>query len=142
MRSDKKQREQMLAHCDELRADDGIDPRQYFKKGRPPRDDRKARQLCAQVRDTLDLVLSGECDDDRLRLLSVLSVVPAPDSTQLLVTVTSLDASQDANAILTRLARAAGRLRTEVAAAITRKRAPKLVFQVAVPPADRKEQRP
>jgi hypothetical protein len=79
MSLDKRKREQMLAHCDELRADDGVDPREYFKTGgqNRKRDQRKARQLCAQVRDTLDLVLSGDFDDELLRSLSVVSVTPA-----------------------------------------------------------------
>jgi ribosome-binding factor A len=61
----------------------------------------------------------------------VVSVSPAPDATQLLVTV-GCDQS-DAHALLaiqSLLAFVQGRLRTEVAAAITRKRAPRLTFRV------------
>ena len=39
----------------------GIDPRELARPGRPPKDDRKARQLCRQVAETLSQVLGGEC---------------------------------------------------------------------------------
>ena len=93
--------------------------------------DRKLLQLCAQVRDVLNQVLSGECDDDLLRSLYVESVTPAPDATQLMVVVTpalpgeSLDPVQ----VLPRLAAQSGLLRSEVASSITRRRAPQLLFQ-------------
>lgn len=96
-------------------------------------DDRKTRQLCSQVADTLNYVLSGECDDELLQNLQVMSVAPAPNASQLLVTVYPLTASataSDAADIRRRLANAAGRLRAEVAASITRKKAPRLLFQV------------
>lgn len=49
--------------------------------------DRKTLQLCSQVADTLNYVLSGDCGDELLQNLQVASVVPAPNSSQLLVTV-------------------------------------------------------
>src|SRR5262245_33648812 len=89
--------------------------------------DRKLRQLCRQVADTLGLVLSGECNDDVLRSLHVVAVTPAPDAAQLLVLVAPALAEDrlDPADVLTRLAASSGRLRYEVAAAITRKRAPR-----------------
>lgn len=96
---------------------------------------RKARQLCRQVADTLDLVLSGECRDERLQALRVVSVVPAPNSTRLLVTVfASLpDEEFDRAEILELLERQTARLRREVAASIHRKRVPTLVYHVVGP---------
>ncbi len=92
--------------------------------------DRKTLQLCSQVADTLNQVLAGECDDDVLRELQVLSVVPAPDATQLMVIVAPAFAEGRKYAeVLCRLAEASKLLRAEVAAAITRRRAPKLLFQ-------------
>ncbi|HET6880238.1 MAG TPA: hypothetical protein VFI31_08790 [Pirellulales bacterium] len=94
---------------------------------------RKTLQLCSQVADTLNYVLSGECDDELLRDLQVMSVVPAPDASQLLVTVYPVavsDATFDAVEVRRRLMAAIGRLRSEVAAAITRKKVPKLLFHV------------
>jgi hypothetical protein len=96
-------------------------------------DHRKTLQLCSQVADTLNYVLSGECDDELLQNLQVMSVVPAPNSSQLLVTVYPLattDTTCDATEIRRHLVKAIGRLRSEVAASITRKKAPRLLFQV------------
>ena len=95
------------------------------------RHDRKTLQLCRQVADTLGLVLSGECDDDLLRSLHVVAVTPAPDASQLLVIVAPALSSEkvDPTQVLSRLAACAGRLRCEVAAAISRRRTPRLAFQ-------------
>ncbi len=94
--------------------------------------DRKSLQLCRQVEQTLCLVLSGECNDEVLQSLLVESVVPAPNASQLLVTVrqTTVDEPVSTLEILERLAEFEGQLRFAVASAITRKRAPKLLFQV------------
>src|SRR5205085_8961574 len=117
--------------CGEIQADDGLDPREFFRPSRGcAADNRKARQLCGQVGDTLSLVLAGECGDDVLRNLQVIAVTPAPDSSQLLVLVGPAAGGQPADRaeVLARLSAAAGRLRSEVAAAITRRRAPALLF--------------
>jgi ribosome-binding factor A len=106
---------------------------------RPHRGDRKALQLCRQVADTLGQVLSGECDDDVLRSLQVVTVAPAPDASQLLVIVAPALADErlDPVEVLQRLAACSARLRCEVAASITRKRAPRLAFQFVSGPATR-----
>ena len=93
---------------------------------------RKTLQLCSQVADTLNYVLSGECDDELLQNLQVASVVPAPNASQLLVTVYPVVAMgpKDAAEVRRRLLEAVGRLRSEVARSITRKKAPNLLFQV------------
>jgi ribosome-binding factor A len=100
--------------------------------------DRKTMQLCRQVADTLGLVLSGECDDDVLRSLQVVAVTPAPDASQLLVIVAPAIAGEmlDPADVLSRLASCAGRLRCEVAAAISRRRTPRLAFQFVSGPLD------
>jgi ribosome-binding factor A len=126
-----KRREELLAHCGELRDDDCVDPREYFKPAANHGRQRKTRQLCSQVAQALALILSGEFDDDLLLGLTVLAVEPAPNESQLLVTLQS-DAAQphEREAVLARLVQATGFLRAEVAAAITRKRAPQLIFRV------------
>tara|TARA_R110002072_G_scaffold287242_2_gene452777 strand:+ start:142412 stop:142864 length:453 start_codon:yes stop_codon:yes gene_type:complete len=129
-----RQREQMLACCGEIQEDDGVDPRRFFKShsDRNKRD-RKTQQLCQQVEQTLSLVLSGEFSDELLQSLIVESVIPAPNASQMLVTVSiesSLEAPADPSVVLERLDRVAGRLRSEVAASITRKRAPALRFRI------------
>ena len=132
MTARKSSPKEMLSMCGEVRPEDGMDPRDLAKKPRSSKGDRKVRQLCSQVAETLSLVLSGECSDEVLQNLEVVAVDPAPNASQLLVTVRSADAAEatDPAEVSARLASIAGRLRCEVASAITRKRAPKLVFRV------------
>ncbi|MFO1095576.1 MAG: hypothetical protein U0992_20075 [Planctomycetaceae bacterium] len=101
----------------------------------PQRPDRKTLQLCGQVADTLNYVLSGELDDDLLRNLYVESVRPAPDASRLLVSVAPLDTA-DANRadqILQKLLIHAPRIRSEVAQSIHRRKTPELSFVVVRP---------
>ena len=129
MSSDKRLRE----YCAEFGEDDGQNPRDDRKAGGSGRkESRKARQLCRQVAETLDWVLSGDSPDDLLRSLRVAAVEPAPYSARLLVTVVAdLPAEQaEPRLILERLQQHAGRLRSEVAASINRRKVPTLVFQV------------
>ncbi len=118
--------------CGKVSPDDAVDPRKFFDRRERGRGDRKARQLCRQVSQTLSYVLSGECDDDTLRSLYVESVDPAPDSSRLLVTVSTLDKDDETSTveILTKLAAVSGKLRSEVAASISRRKTPELVFNV------------
>src|SRR5262245_62795302 len=102
---------------------------------RPQRTDRKTLQLCGQIADTLNYVLSGELDDDLLRNLYVESVRPAPDASRLLVSVAPLDAA-DANRadqILQKLHIHAPRIRSEVAQSIHRRKTTELWFVVVRP---------
>ena len=98
----------------------------------PQRPDRKTLQMCSQVQRTLDQVLSGELDDDRLRDLYVSQVTPAPDANRLLVTVSPLGFAKDfrPDDILVRLAACTGKMRSELARAINRKKTPDLMFRV------------
>ena len=136
----KPSRRQLESLCADVHPDDGSDPKFFFRRGkktRPMREPypvhRKTLQLCSQVADTLNLVLSGECADEFLQSLQVVAVRPAPNAAQLLVLVTSssTDPTPDPATVLAHLAAASGRLRAEVTAAIVRRRAPKLVFQYA-----------
>jgi ribosome-binding factor A len=136
MALDKRTREELLAHCGELHEDGGVAPRGFFKAGRvADKNDRKARQLCRQVADTLDQILGGEIGDHVLQSLHVANIEPAPDSSRLLVTLHVQSASAEFDPLVAeeRLARFRGRLRCEVAAAITRRKAPTLVFQIVGP---------
>jgi len=124
-------KKQVESLCGEIHADDGIDPKDYFRPSRKSDSNhRKAQQLCHQVADTLSLVLGGELGEE-LQNLRVVAVRPAPDATQLLVLVASVIATDPVNpdVVVARLASITGKLRGEVAASITRRRAPKLVFQ-------------
>lgn len=97
----------------------------------PRRPDRKTLQLCEQVRHTLEYVLTGELDDDQLRMLYVARVEPAPDADRLLVTVVPLtrDVKPDPVQVTTRLHTHAARLRAAVASAISRRKVPDLMYR-------------
>jgi len=111
--------------------EDGIDPRTLPRHARGKVANRKALQLCREVERTLGTLLAGGCGDSLLHDLLVQSVVPAPDSTRLLVTLSFLGpAAVEAGEVLTRLQRAYGLFRGEVAAAIHRRKVPDLTFQV------------
>ena len=124
----------LLSSCSAVGPEDGTDPRDWKRAEEQGVKNRKAIQLCAQVADTLRLVLAGECADDVLRELVVESVVPASNSSQLLVTVSG---HVEPVRALEHLKRASGWLRSEVAAAIHRRRTPRLSFRV-LPPRDAK----
>lgn len=109
----------------------------FFRRSNDRRADRKARQLCRQVLRTLNVALAG-CGDEILQDLTVLAVEPAPDAGRLLATVAPGFTARRAGfaGILERLDRAGGRLRSEVAEAIVRKRAPELAFTVLLTPGE------
>jgi ribosome-binding factor A len=142
LKTPKKKTRTLRALCADVGPDDGLDPRELLKQkqgaGRSSarsHHDRKAKQLGRQVAETLEAVFAGDSRDDVLRGLRVVSVTPAPDSSRLLVTVAPLPPFDglDPADLLDRLARASGRLRSEVASAITRKHAPVLTYRLALP---------
>ncbi len=90
---------------------------------------RKAMQLCHQVAVTLSEVLA-ECGDPLLQGLRVMGVEPAPDASRLSVAL-ACDEGRAIGRVEDHLAKAAGHLRGEIAQAITRKRAPVLIYHVA-----------
>jgi ribosome-binding factor A len=112
----------------EVGPEDGTDPRRDFDRrglhGQPP--GRKAHQLCGQVHQALLVILPGLADEV-LQNLTVVSVEPAPHSGRLLVTVAG---PAPADATDRHLRQAAGLLRSEVARAVNRRKAPEIVFQV------------
>lgn len=93
------------------------------------RNEHKSSQLCAQVALAVSDGLA-QCMDDLLQSLVVESVLPAPTTSRLLVTVYSFEDGIDPRQILDRLAEVRGILRDEVAAAIHRRRVPELSFRV------------
>lgn len=153
--SSKNQRKELLEYCGQIHEDDCVDPREYFKPDRQTdKANKKARQLCRQAVQTLDLVLA-DCDDEAMVSLFVIGVQPAPDSSRLLVTVgADVPPDQvDRASILSRLQYQTPRLRAELARSINRKRVPILVFNILareqlagstskeIPSSDRKEER-
>lgn len=127
-----KKRAELLALCGQLNEDDAVDPREFFRK-KYRGQDAKAQRLCRQVQETISLVLSGEFDDEVLQALDVFSVQPAPTTRRLVVVVRPdphLAPTITPEQILARIQRVAGRLRSEVATSIARRKAPTLVFEV------------
>jgi ribosome-binding factor A len=92
----------------------------------------KVRRLCRQVEEILALAIAG-CGDEALLGVSVREVAPAPGPGRLLVTVEAPEA--DPVETLQALGRVQGFLRSEVASAIRRKRAPEILFRLAPPEA-------
>ena len=119
-------RKDMAPLADQLGPEDGIDPRLIRPDltGRTIR--RNTLQLCRQVARTLGEALAG-CADEVLQNLHVVGVVPAAGGGRLLVTLAT---SRPDDRTERHLARAYGLLRSEVAAAINRRRTPELVFRV------------
>ncbi len=97
-------------------------------------------QLCHQVQHSLNFALSS-VGDPVLGELFVESVLPAPDAGHLLVTVSPLNPSRSLTEILQHLHSAAGRIRAEVAADISRRRVPELTF-CCVPPEEAPSRKP
>ncbi len=93
--------------------------------------DRKAAQLCAQVRRALDFGLSEALSDSTLDAY-IMDVLPAPNTSHLLVTVqpaAPLD-EEGVRSLQATLERHAGMLRTAVAESIHRRKTPTLSFRV------------
>lgn len=110
---------------------DEADVDSWFGDGRRSRDERKDKQLCAQVRRALSLALA-DCADDLLSSAWVYEVEPMGGVGQLRVWVMA-DTMVSIEPLQAALAQRAAYLRTEVASAISRKRAPGLCF-VVLPP--------
>ena len=112
----------------ELGVGDGLDPRFDDRDSGRKIVNRKALQLCGQVAETLAVALASSADEV-LRDLLVESVVPAPSSMRLLVTLAPPPDATLAD-VTDHLHRAAGWLRSEVARAITRRKTPELMFRL------------
>lgn len=89
----------------------------------------KDLQVCRQVFDALTYALA-ELDDPAIDELVLVSVTPAPSAARVQVNLVPAHAGVDREAALARLAEIGPALRAEVAAEVTRKRVPELVFHV------------
>lgn len=121
MSSDDRLRMQLLALCAELGPEDGQSAREFHRKSTRRADDRRKQdQLCGQIARALNLALPG-ATVAALRVCTV-KTCTAPRSGDVQVTVCGPPEAGPA------LEAARGWLRTEVAAAIHRKRVPRLDF--------------
>ncbi|HEY1187745.1 MAG TPA: ribosome-binding factor A [Gemmata sp.] len=116
--------------ADEIGPEDGTDPKEFHAKpwNAPKQAGRKAKQLCEQVKNALQGAFAAAADPV-IQIVSVVAVQPAPHSGRLRVLVSAAP-DVDLPSVPDALARAAGFLRSEVAAAISRRYAPELVFEV------------
>jgi ribosome-binding factor A len=91
--------------------------------------DRKTQQLCRQVERVLGMLFAGELADDVLCTLTVMDVLPAPNASRLQVLLTpSGDLLESEESVRERLEKARPFLRSQVAQAIQRKKAPELLL--------------
>lgn len=109
--------------CDEMLPGDGQDPRYDRDESSNKVVNRKALQLCSQVKDVLNVSFGLFTWE----IAYVESVVPSPDSGNLRVNVFT---TADPNEVLVSLNQAVGFLRSEVSKSISRKRTPRLTFTV------------
>ena len=91
----------------------------------------KDLQLCRQVFDALTYALT-ELDDPLIAELVLASVVPAPSAARVLVTLVPTRDDIDPDVALDRVRELADELREEVAAEVTRRRVPELVFRIGL----------
>jgi hypothetical protein len=89
--------------------------------------ERKTEQLCRQVQRALNFAFADRSIGEGMEGLYVDEVSPAPDCGRLLVHVL-VPVSLQLRDVMIALGRETPRLRSEVAATITRKRAPELCF--------------
>ncbi len=117
--------------CDPVRFHDRRHRHRHSQRGESGR---KALQLCRQVERALGAIFA--CSHDaQLQSVQVVSVEPAPHSGRLRVTVvgTSPADATDRHNLEACLDRASGWIRTEVAFAVHRRKAPELYFVVLGP---------
>jgi ribosome-binding factor A len=102
----------------------------------------KDLQLCKQVEEAISLALA-DYEDPLLDQLVLDSVIPAPSAARVEVRFVPTGDNVDLDAALARLNEVAGELREEVAAEVSRRRVPELVFRIVprmptLPPLDSK----
>lgn len=111
-------------------ADDGADVRKFFSREvKKPDATRPLRRLQASVMRCVTDVLMGELRDPLLRDLVVDGVVPAPDASRFRVTVV-VDDARNREDVEEALRGAEPVFRAALAAALQRKRTPRVVFSV------------
>lgn len=116
--------------CAQLYPDDGVNPREDKRREvQRKKNDRKLRQLCKQVANALQLSLAELATSSTLTSADIREVQPAPNAGRLrvIVVVDNPTQLQPAQTLLERLT---GRLRADVAAAISRRKTPELIFEV------------
>lgn len=116
-----------------LQPDDGLDPRYDVRETgiSPGKVDRKAAQLCAQVRRALEFIVP-EAQEDSDWDAVVLDVQPAPNTGHLLVILQAVEKLDEADCqqLEAAVIQKSGFIRTAVAGVIQRRKAPTLTFRI------------
>jgi len=101
---------------------------QSFSNQRP---DRKSLQLASQVAEVISMVLC-EQEDDLVRDLMVESVIPLPNGSRLLVSLTPAISARslDLSKAMEHLQSVQAAIKSEVANSITRRKVPDLIFRI------------
>lgn len=132
-----KQRKKTAKHIAELsvslQPDDGVDPRYDVRETAfsPSKVDRKAAQLCAQVRRALEFIIPNVLQSSDWDAM-VLDVQPAPNTGHLLVLLQAVEKLDEAGChqLESAIFQKSGLIRTAVAGAIQRRKTPTLTFRV------------
>ena len=101
-----------------------------YRSSRQRRHQHKTQQLCRQAFRVLSGAVADLAADPLLFGIFVESVEPAPDASRLMVRICTDAPMEQTLEVHNRLAAVKSRLRAELAAAISRKRAPDIVFCV------------
>ncbi len=116
-----------------LQPDDGVDPRYDVREtGAPPGNaDRKAAQLCSQIRRALEFIIPEALQDSDWDAM-VLDVQPAPNTGHLLVLLQAVEKldEEGCRQLEAAIFEKSGQIRTAVAGAIQRRKTPTLTFRV------------
>ncbi len=126
MPSRKRDADELRALCADIHPDDGVDPRDDTSRDAMDKEkpDRKLQQLCKQVGQAVQLIVSNMPED-----LHVASVQPAPNAGRLRVVLEVAD-TVDPRHMADILDRSRRFIRNEVATVVSRRRVPELVFAV------------
>ncbi len=116
-----------------LQPDDGVDPRYDARETAfsPSKVDRKAAQLCSQVRHALEFIIPEALQDSDWDAL-VLDVQPAPNTGHLLILLQAVEKLDEdgCRRLEAAIFQKSGIIRTAVAGAIQRRKVPTLTFRV------------
>ena len=133
MKSDKTWLREASQCCAEIGPEDGIEQRYLTKQHKGSKREHKDLQLCKRAKRTVDLVFAGEHLNPLLHELTVERVELSTNSNQLVITVLvdpNLSIEKKVS-IVGALTHAKGYVRSSIAQAIERKRAPAIRFRIA-----------
>ena len=121
----------MLPLVGYVREGDGHDPRFDAKDKLARETHRKQMALCQQAARAVQYTLSAEIQDNELQALELVQVVPAPNTTRLLVQLKMpKDMEADPVELAEKLNNLRSLFRSEVAEQINRRKTPELAFTV------------